>query len=80
MAENLPTPDRGAADKLIGTRIAQYQIVEKLGAGGMGDVYRAVRADNEYDRHVALRRIRAGWYSAFFVDPIPQRAADSGQP
>jgi non-specific serine/threonine protein kinase/serine/threonine-protein kinase len=68
VAENLPTPDSGAGDKLIGTRIAQYQIVEKLGAGGMGDVYRAVRADNEYDRHVALKLIRAGSYSAFFVN------------
>ena len=35
------------ADKMIGARIAQYRIVGKLGAGGMGDIYRAVRDDDQ---------------------------------
>lgn len=49
-----PTP----SEKMIGVRIGQYRIVERLGAGGMGDVYRAVRADDEYQHHVALKLLR----------------------
>jgi non-specific serine/threonine protein kinase/serine/threonine-protein kinase len=59
--------DSDEIDRMIGRRIAQYRIVEQLGAGGMGDVYRAVRADDEYDKHVALKLVRAGRHSTFFV-------------
>ena len=45
-------------DKMIGARIGAYKIVSRLGEGGMGDVYRAVRADDEYQRHVALKLLR----------------------
>lgn len=47
-----------ASERMIGVRIGQYKIVERLGAGGMGDVYRAVRADDEYQHHVALKLLR----------------------
>jgi eukaryotic-like serine/threonine-protein kinase len=46
------------AEKMIGARIGHYKIVAKLGAGGMGDVYRAVRADEAYEGHVALKLLR----------------------
>jgi serine/threonine protein kinase len=46
------------AEKMIGARIGQYKIIAKLGAGGMGDVYRAVRADEAYQQHVALKLLR----------------------
>ena len=44
----------------IGERIGPYKIVSVIGMGGMGKVYRAVRADAQFDQHVAIKRIRLG--------------------
>lgn len=41
---------------LTGQTIAQYQLVEKLGAGGMAEVYKAYQS--RLDRYVALKFIR----------------------
>ena len=41
-------------------RIGAYRIVRELGHGGMGSVYLAVRADQQYDKQVALKLIRGG--------------------
>jgi serine/threonine protein kinase len=43
---------------MIGSRLAQYRIVEKIGAGGMGIVYRA--HDEELLRDVAIKVLPAG--------------------
>ena len=37
----------------IGTRLGSYEIASALGAGGMGEVYRAF--DTKLNRHVALK-------------------------
>jgi non-specific serine/threonine protein kinase/serine/threonine-protein kinase len=44
----------------IGRRVGPYQIIEQLGAGGMGEVYRAFRADDQYRKEVALKIIAGG--------------------
>lgn len=43
-----------------GRRIGAYEIVDMIATGGMGTVYRAVRADAEFDRQVAIKVIRRG--------------------
>jgi non-specific serine/threonine protein kinase/serine/threonine-protein kinase len=65
MAEDLRAEGGMTADKMIGARIAQYRIVEKLGEGGMGDVYRAVRADEQFEKHVAIKLVRQGLDTEF---------------
>lgn len=52
---------------LIGQRLGAYQIVSEIGRGGMGEVYRAVRVDDQYQKEVAIKVIRAGRESAFVV-------------
>lgn len=52
---------------MIGRRVGSYQIVEWIGAGGMGEVYRAARADEQYQKQVALKLVRGGPDSAFVI-------------
>ena len=56
-----------ASDAWIGRRVGPYQVVEKIGLGGMGEVYRAFRADDQYRKEVALKVVRGGYDSAFVV-------------
>lgn len=65
MAEDLRAEGGATADKMISARIAQYRIVEKLGIGGMGDVYRAVRADEQFEKQVAIKLVRQGLDTEF---------------
>ena len=47
----------------IGTRVGPYEIVDAIGAGGMGEVYRA--RDPRLNRDVALKVLP----EAFAADP-----------
>jgi len=75
LSEGIPEADR--TDSLFerdaaleeGARIGPYRLDGLLGRGGMGTVYRAVRADGQHEREVALKVIRPGLYS----DNIAQR-------
>lgn len=44
----------------VGRRIGAYKTIELIGIGGMGEVYRAFRADDQYRKDVALKVVRAG--------------------
>ena len=50
----------------IGRRLGPYELLERIGEGGMGEVYRAVRADGMYDKQVAIKLIRSGLSTGFF--------------
>ncbi|HKF42345.1 MAG TPA: protein kinase [Thermoanaerobaculia bacterium] len=43
-----------------GERIGAYEIVDEIGHGGMGVVYLARRADEEFDKRVAIKTARIG--------------------
>ncbi len=51
-----------------GRRIGAYDVLEEIGHGGMGEVYRAVRADGEFDREVAVKLVRSGFDSQFILE------------
>src|SRR5262249_58535363 len=53
----LPTDE--PADALVGRRVGPYLIEQRLGSGGMGSVYRALRAD-AYRQQGALKVVRPG--------------------
>ena len=40
--------------------LERYRLLERIGAGGMGVVYRAIRSDNAYSQEVAVKIVRAG--------------------
>ena len=47
-----------------GTRLGPWRIAEVVGEGGMGIVYRAVRAEGGFDQEVALKVVKPGMDSA----------------
>jgi Tol biopolymer transport system component/tRNA A-37 threonylcarbamoyl transferase component Bud32 len=47
-------------DPLVGKLVGPYKILEEIGQGGMGVVYKATRADDLYKREVAVKIIRRG--------------------
>ena len=49
-----------SSDTLQGRRIGSYLVMEEIGHGGMGTVYRAVRDDDQYRQQVAIKVVRAG--------------------
>ncbi len=55
------------ASRWIGRRVGAYKILQQIGAGGMGEVYRAVRDDDHYQKEVALKLVRAGQDSEFVI-------------
>ena len=65
--ESSATSSATSAHNWIGRRVGPYKIVEQIGVGGMGEVYRAFRADDQYKKQVALKVVRGGQDSAFVV-------------
>ena len=45
-------------------RVGAYEIIEEIGRGGMGEVYRAVRADGQFTKEVAIKLVRGSLESS----------------
>lgn len=57
--ERLPLAQRSARGPLTrGERVGRYEIIEQVGTGGMGEVYRAERVDDQYRQQVAIKVLR----------------------
>src|SRR5215218_9595762 len=52
--------DENSTNPLIGRTIGVYRLIDEIGRGGMGAVYRARRADGEFDQTVAIKLIKRG--------------------
>jgi serine/threonine protein kinase/tetratricopeptide (TPR) repeat protein len=46
--------------ELAGRQIGSYRVIKKLGAGGMGAVYLAERADGEFNKKAAIKLVKNG--------------------
>ena len=49
----------------VGDRVGAYELLSELGQGGMGMVYLARRADDQFQKKVAIKLIRPGMASEF---------------
>ena len=65
--ESAPTLVDDPANAVIGRRIGSYKIVRELGRGGMGSVYLAVRADDEFQKRVAIKLIKRGMDTDYII-------------
>ncbi len=63
-AEWLADDESGA---LAGQRIGHYEIMREVGRGGMGAVYLAARADELFDKQVAIKVIKRGMDTEFVL-------------
>ena len=67
MSPELPPATEQSPDSFLGRHLGPYRIVEQIGSGGMGEVFRAVRADDQYHKQVAIKLVRAGQDSTFVI-------------
>src|SRR5580693_8667977 len=61
-----PAPAVGEDDPIVGCRLGAYQLVERIGGGGMGSVYLAERVDG-FAQQVAVKLIKRGMDSEAIV-------------
>jgi serine/threonine protein kinase/tetratricopeptide (TPR) repeat protein len=62
-----PENENQGQDPWVGNFIGPYQVVAKVGEGGMGAVYRAIRVDDQYLKQVAIKVIRSGVSSSHYL-------------
>jgi tetratricopeptide (TPR) repeat protein len=56
--ERFETTDQTLDEARLGSRLGPWLIIDVIGAGGMGTVYRARRDDGQYEQQVALKCVR----------------------
>jgi serine/threonine-protein kinase len=59
-ADGMRVLEHRTREQTEGSRIGNYRILREIGRGGMGTVYLAARADDAFDKLVAIKIIRRG--------------------
>jgi len=54
-------------DPMLGRRLGSYRIEREIGRGGMGAVYEASRADNEFNKRAAIKLVKRGMDTDFIL-------------
>ncbi len=67
LPEGAPADDDPTAQGRVGERVGAWQIVRRLGRGGMAGVYLAERVDGGFEQTVAIKFIRRGLDTEDFV-------------
>lgn len=57
-----------AGDRWLGRRMGAYELEQQIGRGGMGEVYRARRADAQFEKAVAIKLVRSGYDTQFVLE------------
>jgi serine/threonine protein kinase len=65
---NVVIAEKSEPGRRLGRTVGVYRLVEQIGQGGMGEVYRAVRADGQYDKEVAIKFVRFGFDTASVLE------------
>src|SRR5688572_5086906 len=47
-------------DEMIGRTVGRYRIERRIASGGMGTIYEAERADEQFEQRVALKIVKRG--------------------
>jgi len=72
-AELLSTPPLADSGLAPGTRLEAWAVVEPIGGGGMGQVYRGRRADGRFEQDVAIKLARADSIVAWQRFPLERQ-------
>lgn len=62
-----PLPTAPALPSLVGRRLGPWQLLREVGRGGMGAVYEAERADDQFRQRVAIKSLWRGADSAVLL-------------
>jgi eukaryotic-like serine/threonine-protein kinase len=54
-------------DTMAGRQVGAYKLVREIGRGGMGAVYLAVRADNQFRQRAAIKLVKRGMDTDFVI-------------
>jgi eukaryotic-like serine/threonine-protein kinase len=68
LLEALSAEAAAAPQDASGQRLGDYRLLSLIARGGMGEVYRAERADGHYEQQVAVKIVREGADPRFLLD------------
>jgi serine/threonine protein kinase/tetratricopeptide (TPR) repeat protein len=54
-------------DTMAGRQVGAYKLIREIGRGGMGAVYLAVRADNQFRQRAAIKLVKRGMDTDFVI-------------